>query len=49
MISGWFHTVGLRSDGIVVAVGRNYCWQCNVDGWMDIIQGAAGLEIELVK
>ena len=28
-----FHTVGLKSDGIVVARGDNYYGQCNVSGW----------------
>jgi alpha-tubulin suppressor-like RCC1 family protein len=34
--------VGLKSDGTVVAVGRNNYGQCNVGGWTDIIQVAAG-------
>ncbi len=33
---------GLRSDGTVVAVGYNYYGQCNVGGWADIAQVAAG-------
>jgi alpha-tubulin suppressor-like RCC1 family protein len=49
MISGWFHTVGLGSDGIVVATGWNYYGQCNVDRCTDIIPVAAGLEIKLAK
>jgi hypothetical protein len=28
-----YHTVGLKSDGTAVAVGDNYCGQCNVGGW----------------
>jgi alpha-tubulin suppressor-like RCC1 family protein len=40
--AGGDHTVGLKSDGTVVAVGRNYLGQCNVGGWMDITQIAAG-------
>jgi hypothetical protein len=40
--AGWHHTVGLRSDGTVVAVGDNRWEQCDVDNWMDIIQVAAG-------
>lgn len=28
--AGYLHTVGLRSDGTVVAVGWNYAGQCNV-------------------
>jgi len=37
------YTVGLKSDGTVVAVGQNDDGQCNVDGWTDITQVAAGL------
>ena len=36
------HTVGLRSDGTVVAVGWNFFGQCNVEGWSDIVAVAAG-------
>jgi alpha-tubulin suppressor-like RCC1 family protein len=36
--------VGLKADGTVVAVGENYGGQCNVDGWIDIIQIAAGYD-----
>ena len=35
------HTVGLKSDGTVVAVGSNLYGQCNVKDWTDIIQIAA--------
>jgi alpha-tubulin suppressor-like RCC1 family protein len=31
--AGWNHTVGLRSDGTVVAVGSNGDGQCNVSKW----------------
>ena len=37
-----FHTVGLRSDGTVVAVGDNYYGQCDVGGWGNIIHVATG-------
>ena len=40
--TGWLHTVGLKSDGTVVAVGENYYGQCNVGGWTNIQQVAAG-------
>jgi len=40
--AGWRHTVGLKSDGTLVAVGDNGYGQCNVGGWTDIIQVAAG-------
>lgn len=36
------HTVGLKSNGTVVAVGDNTYGQCNVNGWTDIISIAAG-------
>ena len=36
------HTVGLKSDGTVVAVGNNGNGQCDVSSWTDIIQVAAG-------
>ena len=31
--AGYSHTVGLKSDGTVVAVGENAYGQCDVDGW----------------
>jgi alpha-tubulin suppressor-like RCC1 family protein len=34
--------VGLKSDGTVVAVGDNDYGQCDVGGWTDIVQVAAG-------
>ncbi|TET56774.1 MAG: chromosome condensation regulator, partial [Dehalococcoidia bacterium] len=40
--AGSYHTVGLRADGTVVAVGRNDYEQCDVGGWSDIVQVAAG-------
>src|SRR4030042_1220641 len=40
--AGWYHTVGLRSDGTVVAVGYNGYGQCNVGNWTDIVQVSAG-------
>ncbi len=38
---GW-HTVGLKSNGTVVAVGDNEVGQCNVSGWKDIVAITAG-------
>jgi hypothetical protein len=38
---GFYHTVGLESDGTVVAVGWNDDGQCNVGGWTGIVQIAA--------
>jgi hypothetical protein len=40
--AGNWHTVGVKSDGTVVAVGANYNGQCDVSGWLDIIQVAGG-------
>jgi len=37
LAAGGHHTVGLQSDGTVVAVGDNDFWQCNVISWTDII------------
>ena len=31
--AGVAHTVGLKSDGTVVAVGRNASGQCDIGGW----------------
>ncbi len=39
---GYGHTVGLKSDGTVIAVGDNEYEQCNAGGWTDTIQVAAG-------
>ena len=40
--AGEAHTVGLESDGTVVAVGTNDFGECNVGGWTGINQVAAG-------
>ena len=40
--AGWRRTVGLKSDGTVVAVGRDHEGQCNVSGWRDMVAVAAG-------
>ena len=39
--AGDYHTVGLKADGTVVAVGDNYCSQCAVSGWTDIVAVSA--------
>ncbi len=36
------HTVGVKSDGTVVAVGNNEEGQCDVDNWTDIVAVSAG-------
>jgi hypothetical protein len=40
--AGEYHTVGLKADGTVIAVGDNDDGQCDVGNWTDIIQIAAG-------
>src|SRR3954464_575855 len=40
--AGRRHTVGLKSDGTVTAVGWNAYGQCNVSDWRDIVAIAAG-------
>jgi hypothetical protein len=42
--AGGFHTVGLRSDGTVLAVGKNESGQCDVGDWENVIQVSAGYE-----
>ena len=39
--AGNWHTVGLKSDGTVVAVGQNDSGQLNVGDWSNIVQVAA--------
>lgn len=39
---GFYHTVGRRTDGTVLACGDNSCGQCEVGQWRDIAQIAAG-------
>ena len=34
--TGLQHTVGLKADGTVVAVGENFYGQCNVSKWENI-------------
>ena len=40
--AGDYHTVGLKSDGTVVAVGGNHYGQCDVADWTDIVAVSAG-------
>ena len=40
--AGNVHTVGLKTDGTVVATGRNVDGQCKVSDWRDIVSIAAG-------
>ena len=41
LAAGRRHTVGLKSDGTVTAVGDNNYGQCDVSGWCDIVAVAA--------
>lgn len=41
--AGYFHTVGVRTDGTVEAVGGNYFGECDVSDWTDIIAVSAGI------
>ena len=41
-ISASSHTVGLKSDGTVVACGVNRYGQCDLSGWTDIVAISAG-------
>ena len=34
--AGSYHTVGLKSDGTVVATGANYSGECDVKNWKNI-------------
>ncbi|GED54975.1 hypothetical protein BBO01nite_42160 [Brevibacillus borstelensis] len=40
--TGNAHTIRLKADGTVAAVGWNEHGQCNVSGWRDIVAVAAG-------
>ena len=40
--TGYGYTLGLKSDGTVVAVGYNKYGQCDVSGWHDIVAISAG-------
>jgi alpha-tubulin suppressor-like RCC1 family protein len=40
--AGYRYTVGLKSDGTVVAVGSSKFGQCDVGNWTDIVRVAAG-------
>ena len=40
--AGQYHTVGLKTDGTVVAVGENSYGQCDVDSWKNIVSICTG-------
>ena len=39
--AGFYHTVGLRMDGTVIAAGQNESGRCNVGEWTDIVMVSA--------
>ena len=39
---GYGHTVGLREDGTVLAIGCNDCGQCDVGDWTGVRKIVAG-------
>ena len=41
--TGYDHTVGLKADGTVVAVGDNKFGQCDVSDWTNIVAIVAGI------
>ena len=43
-LSAYIHTVGLKNDGTVVAVGFNLDDQCDVSKWKDIVAISAGFK-----
>jgi len=45
--AGIWHTVGLKSDGTVVAVGNNHDGECNVQSWRNIVAVSADLSLTL--
>ena len=42
--AGHKHTVGLKVDGTVVAVGDNWAGKCDIEEWNDIVAVSAGRE-----
>ena len=42
LVAGLRHTIGLRVDGTVLAVGKNKYHQCDVSIWRDVVAVAAG-------
>ena len=44
-ISASYHTMGLRTDGTVVAIGFNEDEQCNVSDWTDIVAISSGAHL----
>ena len=47
MSAGWYRSLGLRSNGTVVATGKNSNGECKVSSWKNIIQISAGYDYSL--
>ena len=47
VVAGKYDTIGLKSDGTVVATGYNYYGECNVTSWTGITQIAAAWEVTI--
>ena len=45
--AGRYHSVALKSDGTVIAVGSNQFGQCDVSSWTDVVYVCAGAEFTL--
>lgn len=45
IVSSNSHTVGLRSDGTVVAIGENSAGQCDVENWENVVAIYAAYEV----
>lgn len=43
------HTIGVKNDGTVIAVGANADGRCNVSGWTDVVQVACGAHSVALK
>ena len=42
IVSGSYHTIGLKDNGSVVAIGDNAEGQCNTSGWKNMVAVSAG-------
>jgi hypothetical protein len=47
--AGCYQTVGLKTDGTMVAEGKNEEWQCHASAWMDILLQTTNLEFVDLK